>query len=948
MKKFLSILACVCASVCVAMNIAIGGPAFSLSSICEADTTQKASSSAAKNSDDSTKTAIPEDSIETEDLFAVTDDSVYLRQIDSLRQDTTKRDTVKRKSNTIDQPVSYSSSDSMTYYANDRRINLFGNSKVDYLDMNLEADIISMSIDSSLVHATYSIDSLGEKKGKPVFVQRDDSYEMEHISYNFKTRKGFIRNVTTEQGEGFMQSQESKRDSNGVINLMHGTYTTCDANPPHFEIALSRAKVYPGKEAIAGPSYVRVAGVPLPIAIPFFFFPFSNKYSSGFVVPSFGTETERGFYLKDGGYYFAINDKVDLHLLGEIYTKGSWGINASSTYKKRYKYGGNFYVNYLNTVEGEKNMPDYSVTKSIKLQWTHRQDPKASANSSFSASVNFASESFERKNLNSLYNPLTYSQSTRTSSVSYSYTFPDIGLTFASSANLSQNMRDSTIAMTLPDLNITKSRFYPFKRKKLRGKEKWYEKISMSYTGHLSNSINTKEDKLLKSDIVKDWRNGMQHSIPINATFSLFRYINITPSFNFKDRMYTNKIMQSWDDNSNEVVRDTIYGFYNVYNWDLALSANTTLYGMYKPSPSIFGDKIIAVRHVLKPSVSFSYAPDFSSTTYGYYETYTKTDANGNVSTVDYSPYSHNLYGVPGRGKSGSVSMNLSNNVEMKIRSDRDSTGEKKISLIDELGASLSYNMAAKNRKWSDLTTRIRLKLSKSYTFSMTAVWATYAYEYDKDGRVVVGNSTEWSHGRFGRFQGMSQNFHYTFSNSTFSKKKRKSDNNEDTEDYDEEDDDDIEDSNMDPELSNNIKSAPHKGGNSEEIDEFGYLRFNIPWTFTVSYGVSMRENTNGRFRPKHMRYPYKLTHTMNFSGNVRLSEGWNINYSSGYDFNFKKLSTTTASLMRDLHCFSMSCSIVLMPYTSFNFTFRAKMSTLADVLKWEKRSSYSTNIDWY
>ena len=885
------------------------------------------------------------DSLDKGDIFAIRDDSVYLNQIDTLHTDTTTVDTVRKKTNTVDKPVTYSSHDSMTYDASSRKINLYGSSEVKYTNLELTADIISMDIDSSLVYATYAADSAENKIGMPVFKQGEESYEMEKITYNFKTQKGFIQNVTTEQGEGFMKSQESKRDQDGVINLMHGTYTTCDADPPHFYVALSRAKVYPGKEAIAGPSYLVAEGVPLPIAIPFFFFPFSNKYSSGLIMPSFGSETERGFYLKDGGYYFAINDRVDLHLLGEIYTKGSWGVNASSTYKKRYKYSGNFYVNYLNTVEGEKNMPDYSVTKSLKLQWTHRQDAKASMNSSFSASVNFASETFERKNLNSLYDPLTYSQSTRTSSVSYSHTFSNIGLTLSSSANLSQNMRDSTLAMTLPDLTINKSKFYPFKRKKLRGKEMWYEKISMSYTGQLSNSITTTEGHLLKSNLIKEWRNGMQHSIPISATFSLFKYINISPTFSFKDRMYTDKVMQDWDYATQSVKRDTLYGFYNVYNWDLSVNANTTLYGMYKPSPAIFGNKIIALRHVLKPSVTFSYAPDFGSSTYGYYETYVRTDKEGNASTVSYSPFSGALYSVPSRGKTGSINMKLSNNVEMKIRSDRDSTGERKISIIDELSGNLSYNMVATSHKWSDLTTTLRLKLSKKYTFSMTAVFATYAYQFDKDGNVYVGDRTEWSYGRFGRFQGMSQNFHYTFSNSTFKKNKKSRDGEKTT--TDNEDDEEAHD-NIDPELSDNMNRLPEKGATNSEVDEYGYLRFSMPWTLTVSYGVNMRENTQARIRPKHMRYPYKLTHTLNFSGNVRLSEGWNINYASGYDFNYKKLTTTTASLMRDLHCFSMSCSIVLMPYTSFNFTFRAKMSTLADVLKWEKRSSYSTNIEWY
>ena len=889
------------------------------------------------------------EAVDEDSLFAVTPDSVYLHTLDSLhsaaKADTLQADTAKKKDSGLDQPVKYTARDSMTYNALNRDISLYGNSEVKYQDMELTAEVIRMNTDSNLVHATYMTDSIGNQIGKPVFSQGSDVYDMDKISYNFRTRKGYILNASTTQDDGYITSESAKRDADGVINMMHGTYTTCDADPPHFHIAMSRAKVYPGKEAIAGPAYLVVEGVPLPLAVPFAFFPFSSKYSSGFMMPSFGSETERGFYLRDGGYYFAINDKIDLTLLGEIYTKGSWGMNASSTYKKRYKHSGNFYINYLNTVEGEKNMPDYMVTKSLKLQWTHRQDPKASVNSNFSASVNFASESFEKKNLSSLYDPLTYSQSTRTSSVSYSYTWPSIGLSLNSSANLAQNMRDSTVAMTLPDLNITLARLYPFKKKKLRGKEQWYEKIALSYTGQLSNSISTKEDQLMKSDLVKDWRNGMQHRIPVSATFSVLNYINLTPSISLTDRMYTNKVMQDWNPVMNTVMRDTIYGFYNVYNWNASIAANTTLYGFYKPSPSIFGNKIIAVRHVLKPTVSFSYAPDFSTDTYGYYESYVRTDAEGNVSTVKYSPYTGSLYGVPGSGRTGSISMQLGNNVEMKVRSDRDSTGERKISLIDELSGSLSYNMAAKTRKWSDLSTRLRLKLTKSYTFSMSATWATYAYQFDERGNVVVGDRTEWSYGRFGRFQGMSQNFSYTFSNSTFSRKKRKELERPVKEEEDE--DEDYEDQNIDPELAENMNYTPKQSTQRAEVDEFGYLRFNIPWTFTVSYGVSMRENTAGRINVKTMRYPYKLTHTLNFSGNVRLSEGWNINYASGYDFNYKKLSTTTASLMRDLHCFSMSCSIVLMPYTSFNFTFRAKMSTLADVLKWEKRSSYSTNIDW-
>ena len=355
-------------------------------------------------------------------------------------------------------------------------------------------------------------------------------------------------------------------------------------------------------------------------------------------------------------------------------------------------------------------MPDFTEQTSFKIQWSHRQDAKANPFSSLSASVNFATTSYERNNLTSMYNPQSYTQSLRTSSVNWSSTFSSLGMTLSGTANLSQNMCDSSISLSLPDLNISVSRFYPFKRKHMAGKERWYEKIALSYTGHLSNSIDTKEDLLFKSNLVKDWRNGMQHNVPISANFTLFKYININPSISFTDRMYTNKVMKSWDTEAQTEVADTLHGFYNVYNWHMSIGASTKLYGFWVPSRKIFGDKITAIRHVITPSVTFSYAPDFGASRYGYYETYQKTDAEGNVSLETYSPYQGALFGVPGRGKTGSFSFDLGNNIEMKIKSDKDSTGFKKLSIIDELGFNMSYNMAAKERPWSDLSVRLRLK----------------------------------------------------------------------------------------------------------------------------------------------------------------------------------------------------------------------------------------------
>lgn len=866
----------------------------------------------------------------------------------------------KKKKNGIDAPVQYSAKDSLVYDASSKLAHLYGSSEVKYENMDLLSDKIRLSMDSSLVHATGRKDTAGVLQGEPVFTMGNDKYESDTMAFNFKTKKGFINNVKTNQQDGYLSSQISKRSDNGDLFLQHGRYTTCDLSHPDFYIALSRAKVRPGKDVVFGPAYLVVADVPLPLAIPYGFFPFTKSYSSGFIMPTYGDETDRGFYLRDGGYYFAINDRMDLKLLGEIYTKGSWGISAASNYRKRYRYSGSFYFSYQDTETGDKNMPDYTKSTSFKIQWSHRQDSKANPFSSLSASVNFATSKYERNNLTSMYNPQSLTQTTRTSSVSWSTQFSSIGLSLSSTMNLSQNMRDSSIAMTMPDLNISLSRFYPFKRKNAVGTERWYEKIAMSYTGQFSNSISTKEDKLMHSSLIKDWRNGFQHSIPVSGSFTLFNYININPSFTFTDRMYTNKITKSWDTATQTEVADTTYGFHNIYNWNLSVGASTKLYGFYTPMKAInkmlFKGNLVAIRHVFTPTVSFSYAPDFGSSRYGYYDTYQKTDADGNVSVVEYSPYSSGLYGVPSKGKTGSISMDVSNNIEAKFRSDKDSTGFKKISIIDELGASMSYNMAAETRPWSDLSTRLRLKWWKHYTFNMNAVFATYAYELDDDGNPYVGTHTEYSKGRFGRFQGMSQNLSFTFDN-TIAKKIHNLFHPEDKDDEDDkkqqkgnksdDDDNDVE-TNIDDTMTKAQHGAKKEKAGKAETDADGYMNFSIPWSLSVGYGITMRENTSGKFNTNTMRYPYKFTQTMNLSGNIRVSDGWNISFSSGYDFENHKISMTTASLQRDLHCFNMSCSVVLAPYTSYNFSFRCNASTLTDALKYDKRSSYSNAVQWY
>ncbi|HBC21133.1 MAG TPA: kinase, partial [Porphyromonadaceae bacterium] len=596
---------------------------------------------------------------------------------------------------------------------------------------------------------------------------------------------------------------------------------------------------------------------------------------------------------------------------------------------------------------GDKGMPDYTKQESFKIQWSHRQDSKANPYSSLSASVNFATSSYERNNLNSLYNPQTMTQSTRTSSVSWSTQFSSIGLSLSSTANLSQNMRDSSIAMTLPDLNISISRFYPFRRKKMVGDEKWYEKIAMSYTGHISNSINTKEDKLMHSSLIKDWRNGWQHQIPISASFTLFKYINVTPNFNFTDRMYTNKIKRSWDKARQVEVADTTYGFHNVYNWNMSVALSTKIYGFWVPNRKIFGDKIQAIRHVLTPSVSYSYAPDFGASHYGYWETYQKTDANGNVSLVSYSPYSNALYGVPGKGKSGNISFSLGNNLEMKVRDDSDSTGVRKVSLIENLTISQSYNFAADSMRWSPIQTSLLLRLMKNFNLSLAATWDPYMYGLTPSGSPVQLNKLRIAHGKFPKLSSTGTSFSYTFNNDTFRKKGDSSSNRKDA---DEEDDWDGEDggSAADEDFAATAARRRQRGGDDGSAgtaDVDGYEKWECPWSLTFNYSVNYGY---GDFNYDKLDYNGKWTQNLSLSGNIRPTKNWNFSFSASYDFDQHKLAYMNCSISRDLHCFTMTASFVPVgPYKSYNFHIAVKSSLLKDV-KYDKRSSRSNGLRWY
>ena len=862
-------------------------------------------------------------------------------QTDSLnRKDSLGADTVvvrvdsvaPTKKQPLDAPVIYESNDSTTFTLGGAAT-LYGSGKVNYQNIELAAEVISMNLDSSTVHAYGIKDTTGTIKGKPVFKEGETAYDTETISYNFKSKKAGITDIITQQGEGYVTGSRAKKGANDEIFMEHGRYTTCDHHDhPHFYMQLTRAKVRPKKNVVTGPAYLVGEDVPLPLAVPFFFFPFSSSYSSGFIMPTYMDDSSRGFGLAEGGYYFAMSDIMDLKLTGDIFTKGSWRLSGLTNYNKRYKYSGTLQADYQVTKTGDKGMPDYTVAKDFKVVWNHRQDAKASPNSTFSASVNFSTSSYERSNINNLYNSQLLTQNTKTSSISYSRSFPDIGLTLSGTTNIAQTMRDSSIAVTLPDLNITLSRLFPFKRKKAAGAERWYEKISVSYTGRLTNSIRTKDDRLFKTGI-SGWENAMNHNIPVSATFTLFKYLQVNPSVNYTERWYTRKINQTYNEETGRLeqnLNDTINGFYRVSNYSASLSLSTKLYGMYKPL--FMKKKEIQIRHVVTPQVGISGAPAFSK----YWEEY--TDNNGN--TQYYSPYTGQPFGVPSREGSGTVSFSIANNLEMKYYDAKKDT-LKKVSLIDDLSVNMSYNMAAKEKPWSPLSMNLRLKLTKNYTFNMNASFATYAYTFDKSGNVVEGNRTEWSYGRFGRFQGYGSSFNYTFNNDTWKKwfgpkEDEKDKDKKESEDGDGEDSEGTED------------GTTTKKVEKAQADPDGYQVFKMPWSLSFSYSFNIREDRTKPINRYSMRYPFTYTHNINMNGNVKISNNWSLSFNSGYDFQAKEITQTSCTISRDLHCFNLSAS--LSPFGRwkyYNVTIRANASILQD-LKYEQRSQTQSNIQWY
>ena len=862
-------------------------------------------------------------------------DSAGTHDAVTVRQDTSR--FVKERVD-LDHVVEFNAKDSIILFGRNHAV-MYGGSKILYGDIDMSASQISMDMDSSQVHAIGALDSVGEIQGSPVFKDNSGEYQSRVMKYNFKSKRGYITDIVTEQGEGFLTGGITKKTEDDYYYIKDGRYTTCDDHEhPHFYFQLTKAKVKPKKNVVTGPAYMVLEDLPLPIAVPFGYFPFSEKYQSGILVPTFGEDYNRGFYLRNGGYYLALGQYADLALTGEIYTRGSWGLSAQSSYARRYKYSGNFSVNYLTTITGEKGDPDYNKMHNFQVLWSHSQNQKANPYLTFSASVNFATTGYARNSLNTYYTS-AFTENTKSSSVNLTYKVPNSKWSISTTANISQRTADSTITVSFPNFTINLTQVAPFKRKRAVGDERWYEKIKISYTGRFQNSLTAKQDDFLHKSLVKDWRNGMSHSMPIQATFNMLKYFNVTPSITLNDRMYTSKIRQQWDPNASAVVRDTTYGFYNIFDFSFSVSLSTKVYGFFKPLKFLgkISDKLQMVRHVMTPMISFTATPDFGDPFWGYYGNYDRINKDGYHENVRYSYFQHGIYGGANNGKSGTISFNIANNLEAKVKSDNDSTGFKKISLIENFTLSQSCNLAADSLKWSNLSTSIMLRLTKGFNLNLSATWDVYKYALNEAGNPVRINKLRlFNGGGWGRLSSTGTSFSYTFNNDTFKRKKgNKTEDKRPPQD------------NLKRERGDEEKDDEDTGtGQTTDLELInGYAKWDCPWSLTVNYSLSYGY---GAFNYDKLEYNGRFTQNLSLNATIRPTRNWSLSASASYNFDTHKIAYMNCSISRQMHCFEMSASFVPVgPYKSYNFHIAVKSSILQDV-KYDKHSSINNGVTWY
>ncbi len=857
-------------------------------------------------------------------LDTVKIDSVVTLKNDTIVSDTiTKNDSIitekekaaPKKESFIDDKIERTCNDSTIQDYKNNKVYYYGDAKVVYEDITIEAAFIEFDFEKRTVFAKGLLDTAGKMYGAPIFIEGDKKYQSESMTFNFETKKGIITKVFTEDAMGYIHGARIKKMDDNSINIKSGSFTTC-SNPehPHYEFHFGKAKVIPNDKIVTGPAYFKLEGTPLPIGIPFGIFPNSKGQRNGILVPSWGESANRGFYFENGGFYWGINEYVDLQLVGDIYTRGSWAIKPTVRYNKRYAYNGSFSGSYAVNKIGTKGSADYNESTDFKVRWVHKQDPKARPKSSFSADVYIVSSNYNK------YNAISsneYLSNTFQSSVAYQTSIGSL-FNFTANASHSQNTLTRVMTVTLPEFTLNMNRIYPLKNVGNPAKKRWYKDLYISYTANAKNYVSMADSLFFKPNWLDNLQNGIQHRVPISMPVKLFKHITWTTSATFLDRMYFRYFEKQWVDdptmaNGGYVMTDTINQFRNVFSFDVSSTLTTKLYGMvnFKKGP------VRAIRHVFTPSVGLSYNPDYSRDFWNYYGTY--YDANG-IQQL-YSMFQGNIYGTPPSGKAGRINYSFGNNLEIKVPSKKDTiTGLKKVKLIDDLSFSGSYDMAKDSLNFSYLSVNGRTTLFKNLSIRYSSLWDPYIldslgkkqlnqFEWDVNKRLFRKNSVSWNF-----------SLSYSLNNDTFKKKngakntKRKMDSSLASE-----------------QEMNDIRSNPED-----------YIDWTTKWALSLSYNLTLSNNPT--FFNYLMQDNRKVIQTLGVNGNINLSENWKVSVQTGWDFEQKKLSYTSMTIYRDLHCWEMRFNwIPLGTYKSWNFTINVKASALQD-LKLTKKKDYRDN----
>ncbi len=802
-----------------------------------------------------------------------------------------KTKTIKISNSAISEIVNYEAQDSIRFNLKKKRAYLYNKTNILYDDITLGSNYVEIDLAKSQILATGWPDSNGIVHGMPIFKQATQSFRTEKIEYNFITKKGLITSVITQEGEGFMHGEKIKKNSDSTTFVYHGKYTTCDHDDPHFELSFVKAKVVTNSVIVTGPAYLKIQGIPTPIALPFGFFPNKKGRKNGLIIPSYGDSQNRGFYFENGGFYWGINDNIDMAFIGDIYTRGSYALKLRSNYKVRYKYNGNFNIAHATNILGEKNTPSYQKYKDFMLRWVHVQDPKAHPVRRFSADVNIMSSKFKTFNPT---NANDFLSNTFQSAVTYSTSFK--GKYFLS-ANIrhSQNTITRQMNIMLPEVAFSINRFYPLRRSKLIGAPRWYENISMSFQTNMQNNIVAYDSTILVGNPFDKMQNGIRHSIPISNSLKLFKHINWTNTFNYTERWYLKTIEKNWDNNLvvgtvvGNVKTDTLNGFKASREFNFNSSINTRIYGMYQ-----FGNGYIkALRHVISPSINFSYRPDFAKNVWGYYRYYYDRGVLKRHSIFDGS-----IYGGPPANKQGQMNLSVSNNLELKIKGSSDSVSSKKIVLIENLTLSSAIDFTRDSMQWIPLSISGRTTLFKNLYITYNSVWDPYF----KDSTGVRTAKSEWKiNNRLFRMMQSDWNFSLNWSLNPDALKAK----------------------------SNPLPTDPNKPNTPN---------FSIPWNVNLSYNLYYLKKEED-FIPD--KYTNSTIQTLAISGEINLSKKWKISASTGYDFKNKELSYTSIDIYRDLHCWEMRFNwIPIGVRTSWNFTINVKASVLQD-LKYVKKKDF-------